>query len=159
VFTDNCPGTTLTSARGDNLPLNAPFTRGTTLLTWTATDRSGNSAAANQTIRVTDDQAPIISGLAVDKPQLSPANGKMVDVMVNYQIFENCGSSKTTLTVTSNEPPGDEPDWEIVDAHHVRLRAERDPAGTGRVYTITVESHDPDNRPTSQAVEVVVGKK
>ncbi len=47
-------------------------------------------------------------------------------------------------SVTSNEPinglgDGDvSPDRQIVDAHHVNLRAERSGTGTGRVYTITI---------------------
>jgi hypothetical protein len=55
---------------------------------------------------------------------------------VNYTVNDNCGMPACVLSVTSNEPingtgDGDTaPDWEIVDAHHVRLRAER--AGTGQ---------------------------
>ena len=30
------------------------------------------------------------------------------------------------------------PDWEVIDAHHVLLRAERAGNGSGRIYTITV---------------------
>jgi len=34
------------------------------------------------------------------------------------------------------------PDWQIVDAHHVRLRAERSIRGDGRVYTIRITAAD-----------------
>jgi hypothetical protein len=61
-------------------------------------------------------------------------------------------SSARILSVTSNEPEtgldaGDiGPDWEITNAEKLKLslRAERDPNGTGRVYTITVEAKDPE---------------
>jgi len=64
----------------------------------------------------------------------------MRDVLVNYDV----GCATCSLSVTSNEPingtgDGDtEPDWEIVDAHHIRLRAERAGSGTGRIYTVTI---------------------
>jgi hypothetical protein len=59
-------------------------------------------------------------------------------------------SSARIISVTSNEPeaglePDDvSPDWEIVDADklRLRLRAERDNHGAGRVYIITVEATD-----------------
>ena len=52
------------------------------------------------------------------------------------------------LSVTSNEPldgtgDGDtSPDWEIIDAHHVRLRGERAANGNGRIYTIAIRCTD-----------------
>jgi hypothetical protein len=59
-------------------------------------------------------------------------------------------SSARIVSVTSNEPEagldaGDiGPDWEIPNAEklNLKLRAECDPNGTGRVYTITVEAKD-----------------
>jgi hypothetical protein len=81
-----------------------------------------------------------ITGVSVDKPSLWPPNHNMQDVTVNYTV--DC--SFCTLSVASNEPvdgtgDGDTaPDWEIVDNHAVRLRAERAGSGTGRIYTITI---------------------
>jgi hypothetical protein len=71
----------------------------------------------------------------------------MRDVTVSYTAVDNC-SSTCSLTVTSNEPvngtgDGDtEPDWAVVDFHHVRLRAERAAAGNGRTYTIRITCRD-----------------
>ncbi len=66
----------------------------------------------------------------------------MVDVTVSY---ETCSSSTNCqLSVASNEAVngnGDgntDPDWVIVDAHHVQLRAERSGNNSDRVYTITI---------------------
>ncbi len=81
-----------------------------------------------------------IENPSVDKTSLWPPNHQMQDVTVNYDV----GCASCSLSVSSNEPingtgDGDtDPDWEIVDAHHVRLRAERAATGTGRIYTITI---------------------
>lgn len=108
---------------------------------------------------------PVITGLNVDKAVLWPANHKMVDVTVNYTVTDNCAPPPVcTLSVTSNEPvngtgDGDTaPDWEIVDAHHVRLRAERSGNGNGRIYTVTVTCTDSGGRSSSQTTLVSVPK-
>jgi len=66
-------------------------------------------------------------------------------------------------TVMQDEPingtgDGDTaPDWEVVDAHHVRLRAERSPTSPeGRTYTITVTVTDSAGSSTSSSVTVRV---
>ena len=82
-----------------------------------------------------------IENASVNPSSLSPPNHKMRDVTVSYDVV-GCGSC--TLSVESSDPingtgDGDtEPDWEIVDGHHVRLRAERAGTGDGRTYTITI---------------------
>jgi uncharacterized protein len=105
---------------------------------------------------------PSITGLAVDKPVLTPPNHKMVDVNVSYTPVDRCGTVTSTLDVVSNEPvigegDGDtSPDWEIIDAHNVRLRAERSAHGTGRIYTITVTVADSCGLITEDEITVSV---
>ena len=82
----------------------------------------------------------------------------MRDVTVNYDVS---GAEACTLSVESSDPingtgDGDtEPDWEIVDSHHVRLRAERAGTGEGRTYTITITCLNGINTDT-ETVEVHV---
>jgi hypothetical protein len=105
---------------------------------------------------------PVIVNASVDQPVLSPPNHRMVGMTVDYSAPDTCGAVHTALSVTSDEPvngtgDGDSaPDWEIVDAHHVRLRAERAGTGAGRVYTITITVTDAAGGTSSQAVKVTV---
>jgi hypothetical protein len=55
--TDNCTADediVIVGVRDDSEPLNAPYPEGDTVITWTATDCSGNSVACDQTITVSD---------------------------------------------------------------------------------------------------------
>jgi hypothetical protein len=59
--TDNCPNVAVVGTRSDAVPLSAAFPVGMTTITWTATDASGNSAAATQMITVIGNTAPILT--------------------------------------------------------------------------------------------------
>ncbi len=98
----------------------------------------------------------------MDKTTLWPANHQMVPVTVSYSASGNCGATACGLSVASNEPvngsdDGDTaPDWQIVDEHHVLLRAERSGTGTGRIYTISVTCTDSAGSTTVRTVNVTV---
>jgi len=116
------------------------FNVGTTTVTCTA-----GALSCNFEVTVTDDEAPSLGAITASATTLWPPNHQMVDVTVNYSATDNCSApSCSIVSITSNEPEnglgdGDtSPDWQIVDAHHVRLRAERAGGGSGRVYTINV---------------------
>src|SRR5262249_32902698 len=108
-------------------------------------DASNNTSTATTTV---SNPPPTITGVSVNPSQLWPPNHKMADITVDYSVSDNCGAVNTSLSVTSNEAlngTGDGNtaiDWVVVDAHHVRLRAERDGGGTGRIYTITISATD-----------------
>jgi hypothetical protein len=86
----------------------------------------------------------------------------MQEVGISYNASDNSGSATCGLSVTSNEPvnglgDGDTaPDWEILDAHSLRLRAERSGTGTGRVYTVTITCADAAGNSSSRAATVRV---
>jgi hypothetical protein len=142
--TDNCSKVTIVSvpASGTFFPV------GTTTVTSTATDSSGNKSSCSFTVKVTDNEPPVISGMGASPSSLWPPNHKWRDVTINYTSTDNCGVVSCALTVSSNQPAnghGDgntSPDWQVVDDHHVRLRAERAGNAGRRVYTITVTCTD-----------------
>jgi hypothetical protein len=106
--------------------------------------------------------APTITGASASPSVLWPPNHRMVDVTLTYGTTSCSGPATCTLTVSSNEPvdgSGDghtSPDWEVVDATHVRLRAERSGNGTGRTYTIVIVCTDGTGQTTTATVEVTV---
>jgi PKD repeat protein len=111
---DNCSGVTVTN----DAP--ATFAKGTTTVTWTATDASGNQATATQTVTVRDTERPVLAALPnlrVSAP--AAACGAMVSFVPSAS--DNCpgttvvaspaaGSTfalgTTTVTVTATDAAG-----------------------------------------------------
>jgi hypothetical protein len=136
-------------------PPGTAFLVGVTTVTCTAIDDSGNVATSSFTVTVIREAQPPDYGCIISsKPVLWPPCRKMVPVNVwmNFDKKKKTKfSSARIVSVTSNEPETSldaediGPDWEITNAEKLKLklRAERDANGTGRVYTITVEATDP----------------
>jgi len=159
--TDNCPGVTVVVAPASG----SFFPVGTTTVTVTATDASGNTSTCSFTVTVNDVEPPRIDSLAVSRPILWPPNHKMKNVMVNYTSSDNCpGQINCSLTVSSDEPEnglgdGDtSPDWQVLNDHLVKLRSERSGTGDGRLYTIVVSCTDQHGNTSTDTVTVLVPK-
>jgi len=120
-----------------------------------------NTSSASVTV---SNPPPVIANLAVDRPVLDVPNHKLEDITLTYEVGDDCGGPLApVITITSDQPvngtgDGDTaPDWEVVDAHHVRLRAERSPTSPeGRTYTITLTVTDSAGSSTSSSVTVRV---
>jgi uncharacterized repeat protein (TIGR01451 family) len=122
---------------------------------------SNNGATASV---VASNPPPKIGTVSVDRPVLWPPNHEMVNVAVDYIVTDNCGPVACTLAVSSNEPvngQGDgntSTDWQVIDAHHVRVRAERSGKGDGRIYGIGITCTDSSNASSAAHATVVVPK-
>ena len=158
---DNCSGTTITYSKASG----SFFDVGTTTVVVRASDGSNNTATCSFTVTVNDVEPPVIHDLAATPPVLWPPNHKMRNVNVNYTSTDNCpGPITCQITAISDEPEngtgdGDAaPDWEIIDDHHIKLRAERAGNGDGRVYTVTVSCTDQHGNTGTGTKTVLVPK-
>ena len=97
--------------------------------------------------------APAIGGVSVSPATLWPPNGKFVPVTVQYEASGACPVA-CRLAVTSSEPGAGQ--WQVVDSHHVLLRADRDGKGSGREYTIVIACGNSAGRASSAEVKVRV---
>lgn len=88
--TDNCGTPTVTGVRSDNLALNAPYPKGLTTITWTATDAEGNPAQTTQTVTVSDNEAPAV-------PELAAVSGCDV-TLTAPTTTDNCAGTVTGTT-------------------------------------------------------------
>ena len=139
-----------------------PYSKGNTLVTLTVTDGKASSQCTG-IVTVVDQTPPVITSASANPPVLWPPNQKMVDVTVNYRTTDNCGRPACQISsLTSNERMSNS-DYAIVDAHHVKLTADRLGSGKGRIYTITITCKDDAGNPSSQTLTVTVphdqGKK
>jgi hypothetical protein len=148
-----------------------PYPIGTTPVRLTVTDPSGAASEATASVTVVDTTAPVVTGLTLVGPTSRPKNHALFGVTVNYNATDSCNTVSCVLSVTINDPEdGDDkkdhdakkeddkdgPDFVIVDAHHVLLRADRSGKGDGRTFTITVTCTDAAGNVTVKSARLVV---
>lgn len=103
---DNCDTTpTIVGTRGDNQALNAPYPKGTTTITWTATDDANNTSSCIQTVTVNDTETPTISCQANITVYLPP-NTADTSKTVNYTTPVGADNCTANTTQTAGLPSG-----------------------------------------------------
>jgi X-Pro dipeptidyl-peptidase len=138
---------------------NVPPTRVGTYAVAATIDDANYEGSAEGTLTIVDTTGPIIQNPAASPGTLWPPNHKMVAVTVTATVTDAVDPAPVAriIGVASNEPaaPG-ESDWEITGPLTLNLRAERAGTGTGRVYTVTIESRDASGNISTAGVNVVV---
>jgi sugar lactone lactonase YvrE len=133
------------------------------------TDRIGESATATVAITVVDTTAPTAS-LTADPGLLIPPNHEMRTVRLDWSVADVCDPAPLValVSVTSSEPDdapgsgdgnttGDIQDVGVGTADRViRLRAEREGTGPGRVYEIILRVTDQSGNEARATTHVVV---
>jgi uncharacterized repeat protein (TIGR01451 family) len=156
---------TIAAALGCAVPDGASVSNTATVAAGTADPNTGNNSAGFSVVAT--NTAPTVTGVSASRSQLLLPLHQMVPVTIDYVAADTCGTVTATLSVTSDEPVTGpvvqqglagltSPDWHVVDAHHVLLRAERSLRGDGRVYTIQVKATDEAGGTATQQVTVVV---
>lgn len=144
----NCGGEGITIVQTAGLPSGSLFPVGITTNSFLLTNEQGLTAECSFDVMVYDMEPPILSDLSVEFNPFSPPNHKMTPITLNYTLTDNCGNPTCDVYVYSSEPEngiGDGNtlvDTEVIDAHHILIRAERSGPGEGRYYYILLIYHD-----------------
>jgi hypothetical protein len=154
------------------LPLSAPGTLvlGNTFVfnevpvpphaTYLATDpppEITRPASGSVPLLMVDRKPPWIRSVTATPNVLWPPNSKMVAVAIAVDAKDGCDPDPTReiVSVTSSDPLGADPDWEITGPLSLQLRAKR--PGTGaRTYTVTVRCTDDAGNSSTKDVTVTV---
>ena len=135
------------------------------MVTWTATDDSGNFSEDTQDVTIVDTTPPELS-VELSPDTLWSPNHKLNTITATVVAVDICDSDPEIrlISVTSNEPDNGLGDGDtandivIVDDFTIQLRAERSGLGDGRVYTITYEAEDDSGNTTQEQATVTVPK-
>ncbi|MCK9423588.1 MAG: HYR domain-containing protein, partial [Bacteroidales bacterium] len=101
MFSDNCSGTTIiNSFNGTSILANAQLPKGSTAITWTATDATGNTANCPITVVVADNQLPTITCPSNITVSNDLDNCSASVVVLNPVTADNCAVTKLTWTMT-----------------------------------------------------------
>ena len=150
--------TTATGTTGETFPgASATFAvsaQGTTTVAYQATDLAGNvEPAKTLTVRI-EPAAAFSASVSVSPAVLWPPDRRFDSVHARVKSAGAVGRVRiASVSVASDERVGRNPDW-IVSGRSVKLRAERDDRGNGRVYTLTYTLVDEAGN-TTQAVDTV----
>jgi hypothetical protein len=111
------------------------------------------------TVTVTDNESPILTPIKLSPKRIWPANGKMKEVALHYTFTDNAPETTCNVTVASNDEKNGVGNYEIVNAHLVRLKASRLPNGQPRTYSITVTCTDASGNISRRTTGIMVARQ
>lgn len=151
------------------VPFTASFGFGPHEIVVTVSDGASPSVSCSTTLTVQDTTPPSVQSAWASPAVLWPPDHRLVPVHVSVQATDSCGAvTSKIIAVRSNEAvPGKgkgngkgksdpAPDWVVTGDLALNLRADRTGPGSGRVYTITIESRDAAGNRTTRDVTVTV---
>jgi CSLREA domain-containing protein len=100
-----CFNITIAGVRSDGLALDAPYTKGVTTITWTATNTAGRKATALQTLTVADNQAPAVTAPPNVTTTADPNSCTAAVNPGTATASDNCGPVNTPAGVRSDGQP------------------------------------------------------
>jgi hypothetical protein len=146
-----------------SVQFTAAFGLGAHNVSVTVTDAASESPTSSTTVTVVETQPPTVRSVTPSRVNLWPPNHKLVPVTIAVSATDSCGPVESRIvSVSSNEPvngKGDgntEVDWLITGPLSLKLRAERSGPGSGRVYTIVVETSDESGNTVTKQTQVKV---
>jgi hypothetical protein len=90
-----------------------------------------------------DTEPPLIDDIEATPGELWPPNNKMVAVTLKVEAHDDSGASECRIVQVQSDGPGAAAgDVEVTGPLTLKLRASRNPRGSTRTYTITVECRD-----------------
>ncbi len=133
--------------------------RGSYLITFNATDASGNSSSASVPLSIVSATAPVIQALSVSPGILSPPNHQLVPVTVSATVTGTCDGAPVTrivsITCSDTPSPGD---IQITGDLTATLAASKASSGNTRIYTLNIQSTDASGNSSTGSVTVTVPK-
>jgi hypothetical protein len=143
-----------TQGEGTGTASGRTFNKGITYVTYAM--QNDTTQSCTFTVTVNDTEPPVLSGLSLSKVINWPPNHNLRDVTVNYNALDNCGIANIKLSVRNNETGTNLLHWELIDAHHIRLRTESLCSLAGKTCTITATAADLTGNTTSKSITFTI---
>jgi len=163
LFVNEMCGEGFTVEQVEGLPRGSEFPIGETHQVYIAYNDQGEFMECHFNV-IVEDVPPMIPFFEADYTMPWPPNHEMIPVTLYYdEIIDNCSQNvESSLWIWHNEEGlengagNKSPDWEIIDPHHVMVRAERSGKSTGRDYHIVLSAVDESGNMNEQEVIVRV---